>query len=62
MREIKRMDHNQLNQFLTDLYTDGKEEMKEIAWAAFGDAVKMKGIGPKREYDLVLKFREGMGE
>ena len=74
MKEIKRLDHRQLDGFLTGVYQAGKRdgaketeaaavqaviEEHQKAWAAFLTTINsVKGIGEQRRKELKLKFRE----
>lgn len=74
MKEIKRLDHNQLNYFLTGVYQagarDGEDSMEaaatkvvveehQKAWAAFLAAINsVKGIGETRRGELKKVFEE----
>lgn len=74
MREIKRMDHRQMDGFLTGIYRAGKKDgaketeaaavaavikEQQKAWAAFLTTINsVKGIGEQRRKELRLKFRE----
>lgn len=74
MLEIRKMDHHQLDGFLSGIYqsgaADGAEEeavkridsclkVREQAWQAFAAAIgEVKGIGEARRQELRLAFRK----
>lgn len=78
MMEIRRMDHSQLNAFITEIYQRGIETGKtteglpkqilllrtrENAWKAFVTAIsEVKGIGDTRKQELRMAFRANFGQ
>lgn len=78
MIEIRKMDHRQLDAFLTGIYRKGREAAREEAeldfakesaeqrgkiWKAFAGAIcSVKGIGEARRQELRLAFREYLKE
>lgn len=77
MLEIRRMDHNQLNGFITEIYQRGIDagrisenlsqrihllRTREQAWRAFAAAIcSVKGIGDTRKQELRMAFRANFG-
>lgn len=77
MLEIRRMDHNQLNGFITEIYQRGIDagritenlsqrilllRTRENAWKAFTASISaVKGIGDTRKQELRMAFRANFG-
>lgn len=77
MMEIRRMDHNQLNGFITEIYQRGIDagritenltqrllllRTRENAWKAFTASISaVKGIGDTRKQELRMAFRANFG-